>query len=479
MKKTNHRPTRLRIIAVFFLLSAAGGYSKITVRSKAVLAHNIWLTGEKARKKGNYKTALKHYRHSLRVDPNHPARAAYIGWFLIYRLNDPNPAVVELDRALKMGHDRGVVHAARGKALTAIKRFREAGDAYERACKHRDFSLAHQAFYACLAGKAYDHGGERKKALHFLQKAYQCKEKRYADYISKIYGELLYRYFRDYFTVENWKGAIRMLDRFEPYIKRTQPDDNMLIQRFPMLYYSIPLRRVVTELSAQTPPANPLRIRFLFVYAFKNSPENQHIEKDIQRAATHMRHLIRHLSEGMLDIVIDRVFMPQAQRAAVAGKSVYGNTPDDTLQVILPGQTGKKLLPLIAKIKDQSAGGYDTVFYFFNGSGFRGIRPSASLFFKSRFPGIPFPAGRTVQGFISIPYNSHRALEGMYVHEYFHLLENRYGIYPKHGFSPDRHYKKNIRSAFPGWKGQGQYDYYLWHFKSTIKPRGYARARHP
>lgn len=48
------------------------------------------------------------------------------------------------------------------------------------------------------------------------------------------------------------------------------------------------------------------------------------------------------------------------------------------------------------------------------------------------------------------------------IHEFFHCMEAYAGISPPHAFFP------GIRDAYPAWKGEGQLDYYYWHFRTTL-----------
>jgi|GEM_PF-3426976 len=67
------------------------------------------------------------------------------------------------------------------------------------------------------------------------------------------------------------------------------------------------------------------------------------------------------------------------------------------------------------------------------------------------------------RGFVQIP--SERLLINapfLFIHEFFHVLENTGGIRPRHGFS-----EKNKR-LFPGYKGSHELEYYQWHFRTTF-----------
>jgi len=84
----------------------------------------------------------------------------------------------------------------------------------------------------------------------------------------------------------------------------------------------------------------------------------------------------------------------------------------------------------------------------------------------SRIPVIPYqsygpPRGRILisAGLINRP--------GTLLHELFHTFEKSMGIAPIHGFW-DEH-----RHHFPGWKGEGELDYYQYHLSRLAEDPGY------
>lgn len=50
------------------------------------------------------------------------------------------------------------------------------------------------------------------------------------------------------------------------------------------------------------------------------------------------------------------------------------------------------------------------------------------------------------------------------LHEWFHSVEFIANIQPAHG------YMDSIRTAFPGWQGRTEFDYFRWHFRNTLPP---------
>jgi tetratricopeptide (TPR) repeat protein len=64
------------------------------------------------------------------------------------------------------------------------------------------------------------------------------------------------------------------------------------------------------------------------------------------------------------------------------------------------------------------------------------------------------------RGFVELPAACAGQLTFLF-HEYFHTVDVNFG-YVMHGFTDAN------RVNFPGWKGSGQTDYYLWHFSTDI-----------
>ena len=65
------------------------------------------------------------------------------------------------------------------------------------------------------------------------------------------------------------------------------------------------------------------------------------------------------------------------------------------------------------------------------------------------------------------PEHSH----GMWLHEFFHVVEAMAGIQPTHG------YYDEARGSFPTWRGRknDQLDYFRWHFRTTLPRVGWER----
>ncbi|MBN8216205.1 MAG: hypothetical protein J0L75_06160 [Spirochaetes bacterium] len=73
-----------------------------------------------------------------------------------------------------------------------------------------------------------------------------------------------------------------------------------------------------------------------------------------------------------------------------------------------------------------------------------------------RLPLIPWQWDGPKRGVLYIP-ESFADRPGTLLHEIFHTFEARFEIQPIHGF------RSEVRSAFPDWKGSGEWDFYSHH----------------
>ena len=465
----------MRRIAVICLLFAAA-----QAAPAADSASDLWKKAEAARAKGDTSAALQLYEQYLARKPDDAARRAFTGWFLIERMSRWKDGLAYLEAAEKAGYRNAFIPPSRARAYRELHLHEPAAAAYLVAAADPGNGNPQRALFTFEAGRMYYEAGQFERALPLLTDGYRRSAAPNEKYAAAHYGRMLYDLFSSAFSQERWDDALKLLDLLEPFFSETKPDDTAQISAYHMLFYSVPLRTVVRELQSMKNPSSVQRVRVLGVYAFDASASSERFIADIGRAEKNMMLLIRHLSKGKLELVFERVYLPAAQNAAVLGASRTETEEWGDLDVVQPQETAARLMPLLQPVNGFASGGYDTVFFYFNGSKYRSARPNAGVVFKKNFKEPDhFPAERASMGLISIPYDTHRKLEGMYVHEYFHLLENRYGIKVKHGFSPDRHYKENKRAAFPEWKGSGQYDYFRWHFLTTFAPKGYALALHP
>ncbi|MBI3395919.1 MAG: hypothetical protein HY042_08800, partial [Spirochaetia bacterium] len=57
----------------------------------------------------------------------------------------------------------------------------------------------------------------------------------------------------------------------------------------------------------------------------------------------------------------------------------------------------------------------------------------------------------------------------VYMHEFFHVVEARFGIKPVHGFT--------VPASFPAWKGRDEVDYYWWQIRENIPAKRRAAGK--
>jgi hypothetical protein len=91
------------------------------------------------------------------------------------------------------------------------------------------------------------------------------------------------------------------------------------------------------------------------------------------------------------------------------------------------------------------------------------------------------PTGEAVGGARSLEYGKIRGTvrihpehsQGIWIHEFFHVVEAKVGIRPTHGYYAD------ARKKFPQWKGptKNQLHYFRWHFETTVNEYGYQNFR--
>ncbi len=104
---------------------------------------------------------------------------------------------------------------------------------------------------------------------------------------------------------------------------------------------------------------------------------------------------------------------------------------------------------------------FDMIIIYWNDEGISG-RPTG-LFVN--IPYIPYQLEGARRAVLQLPSVYTNA--GTILHEFFHTLEQNYGISPGHGFL-----EKN-RFHFSEWTGNSQFEYFKWHFDTTIRSKGY------
>ena len=157
--------------------------------------------------------------------------------------------------------------------------------------------------------------------------------------------------------------------------------------------------------------------------------------------------MIESMSDGKLSLAWERIYLSGPLKDVVPNESKEEVSPVFNSHPEFIKQYKKKMDTL------------DTAYFIWNGP--TGEAKGGS----GKIAGIP-----PVRGFVVIhPEHS----MGIWLHEFFHVVENIAGISPSHG------YYKQQRKYFPAWKGEtgNQTDYFHWHFQTSVKNFGYEKIR--
>lgn len=120
----------------------------------------------------------------------------------------------------------------------------------------------------------------------------------------------------------------------------------------------------------------------------------------------------------------------------------------------------ESITPSVENIYYSNRNKYDTFAIYWNGENDVSTTANGGAF---QYPYINYQLYSPNRGYISFPTNwKDESLAIGITHEFFHNMEAIVGITPTHGFD------STIRSKFPEWRGNGQLDYFRWHFKMNL-----------
>ena len=178
-------------------------------------------------------------------------------------------------------------------------------------------------------------------------------------------------------------------------------------------------------------------------------------------AQNHLARSIETWSHGNMTVV----FEEQTIDATITDFHLnwFGNDPKSNNEM----RTAKleSIKPSIMELLLTRCNEFDSLLVYYNGAnGVGGGLHGRSMRFEYQ-PGLVSKAWR---GTLDIPLNFIARYEGpsILVHEFFHNIESICGIKVQHG------YLAANRNAFPSWKGEGEIDYYRWHFDHTLATKG-------
>ncbi|MCB1172417.1 MAG: hypothetical protein KDK39_02575 [Leptospiraceae bacterium] len=172
------------------------------------------------------------------------------------------------------------------------------------------------------------------------------------------------------------------------------------------------------------------------------------------------------MSGGKLSLEFDRMDL----NSVLTGLDAFGykgpsKAPMETVHSRL-----ESLQPYPGELLLEKYNEYDTFMFYYhsgglslpNGGGATAVGGSLNFYFT------PYGLSGPRRGRLMV---SERLINkpGTLFHEFFHTIEQRYGIQPGHGFWP------HLRKNFPEWKGEGEFDYYRYHFGKIAKTAGFEK----
>ncbi|HCL56290.1 MAG TPA: hypothetical protein DHW82_04685 [Spirochaetia bacterium] len=176
------------------------------------------------------------------------------------------------------------------------------------------------------------------------------------------------------------------------------------------------------------------------------------------------KRLIEILSRGQMTLSFERIEIEGAFTDLSLGyASVDGEEEDrGIVQAVV-----ESIKPYPWQTMLESLSRYDTFVFYWNDNRLKvGEKGGAkALGGAARIPVVPFISYGPIRGRIIISV-SLADRPGTFLHELFHTLEKCYQINPIHGFWDSN------RKNFPDWSGQGEFDYYRYHFQKILKKQG-------
>ena len=161
-----------------------------------------------------------------------------------------------------------------------------------------------------------------------------------------------------------------------------------------------------------------------------------------------LKEFIESLSDGNYSISYENIEVNSTLKEIKV--SIYGGV--ETREPVIEGIT-----PSISDIFYKNRNKYDTFIIYWNGKNIFTTANGGGIL----YPFINYQMYSDNRGYISFPTNwtDEFQIKGL-LHEFFHNIEALTGISPTHGF--------NNKGSFPSWRGDGELDYYRWHFKTTL-----------
>lgn len=267
-----------------------------------------------------------------------------------------------------------------------------------------------------------------------------------------------------------YNTAVEYYTRVEEYIE-TQPDHKRLFDHHHRDFSMIEIVKEHQRLGRGEPVVNP-RILVLYIEevdtAFRDIPIRTSFSRELKETAKLSQEICKKymevMSGGEVTLTFDRLDLTAAVTEIVS-YTTYNSEGEEleALDFVL-----ESLQPYPGELFLEHYNDYDVFLFYWDSTDLKIDRYGGPKAFGRaiRLPLIPYVLYGPVRGCVVI---SSPLLDrpGTLFHEIFHTIEQRYSIAPSHGFWDDN------RHHFPGWTGFGEFDYYAYHFDTTLKQAGY------
>ncbi len=416
----------------------------------------------------NYIEAFENIKLAIQKDPNNPSYSLYAGWLALHHLKSPKEALTYLKRTEELDPNKKMLRQNLARTYRILKEWEKAAVNYKLAAEEYKTKPNKEAYYTFLAGEMYFKADAIEKSIPLLNEGWKSAGGKYKKYMRSKYPTMVYQSARKSLANLKLNQAKQYFDLVDNFVYQENLSETEMINYCSATFYSIDYQKIIDQYNANQPKRNGVKISFLSILpeSVKNSPKAQEEFKITQKLFSF---LIWNLSEGNMDCLFDWVYLDKEKYQLVFNRLSRRKPATVNLN-----QTAKTLLPALEN-EGINLVDFDTLIFFFDDTLFNRSRSSSSVLYQKDFPTLLGDIEKL--GMISVAMKQ-AYTEGNYLHEYFHLLENQYGISPRHGFSPTYGYKANIRKAFPEWRGEGQFSYYKYHFQNSFAPKGYDKAKH-
>lgn len=458
----------LWLLGVVFILCLVFG----ALPGSAALHAGEWAVADRHNRQADlllqqkrYDEALAELRLAETEWPDGGHYATRQGWVRLWPMKDAAGALTHFERALAQG---GLTNPwtlrDRGNALCQLERYAEADRSFReavQAARSRGAEAADELVHSLgWASVCKMKQGEYGDAIALADEGLgmQSSADRWALAEGKIHSELWLAHRA--FAGGDYDDAIRHYAAVERAAQLSPLHREWLRELDPALH------RGLAEKRKALGRIRPEYVHRILVVRIRHSRldfkglKGERIQtvrsiSDFQRERSQLfLELLRAEIEAMSGGRLSLSFDTEELDAALTELRSTSFGPVETRQPVF-----ETIAPSVGGTYCRAAQKYDTIWTFWEGEGAATTANGGGL----PYPCIAYQLYTPVRGYVSFPinWNGPDAIVA-YLHEFFHNVEAMAGIEPTHGFQGPN------RSRFPGWRGNGQMDYFQWHFAATL-----------